>query len=236
MSECSGLVLPIFNESTWNVGVRATLYLVAMLWFFVGIAIVADTFMCSIEKITSKTKVVKIADSEQKDGTREVEVKVWNDTVANLSLLAFGTSAPEILLNVIEITGSTFVPGKLGPGTIVGSAAFNLLVITAICIIAIPKNETRKINLIPVYVVTTIFNLFSYIWLVIVLMVITPDEVTLWEAIITFMFFPALILVSYAVDKKCWCCSKKNKTSSEVEIGIGKYMYIITLSLIATRI
>jgi solute carrier family 8 (sodium/calcium exchanger) len=34
---------------------------VAMLWFFVGIAIVADTFMCSIEKITSKTKVVKIA-------------------------------------------------------------------------------------------------------------------------------------------------------------------------------
>jgi solute carrier family 8 (sodium/calcium exchanger) len=83
MSECSGLVLPIFNESTWSVGVRATLYLVAMLWFFVGIAIVADTFMCSIEKITSKTKVVKIADSEQKDGTREVEVKVWNDTVEN---------------------------------------------------------------------------------------------------------------------------------------------------------
>jgi solute carrier family 8 (sodium/calcium exchanger) len=61
---------------------------------------------------TNVTKVVKIADSEQKDGTREVEVKVWNDTVANLSLLAFGTSAPEILLNVIEITGSTFVPIK----------------------------------------------------------------------------------------------------------------------------
>jgi solute carrier family 8 (sodium/calcium exchanger) len=70
----------------------------------------------------------------------------------------------------------------------------------AICIIAIPKNEIRKIDLIPVYVVTTVFNLFSYVWLVIVLMVITPDVVTLWEAIITFMFFPALILVSYAVD------------------------------------
>jgi solute carrier family 8 (sodium/calcium exchanger) len=59
--------------------------------------------MCSIEKITSKTKVVKIADSEQKDGTREVEVKVWNDTVANLSLLAFGTSAPEILTFVLLV-------------------------------------------------------------------------------------------------------------------------------------
>ena len=227
MSECKGLLLPIFtNEESWLVGIRATLYLIAMLWCFLGIAIVADTFMCAIEKITSKTKQVKIADSDAKEGTRVVEVKVWNDTVANLSLLAFGTSAPEILLNVIEICGNTFVAGKLGPGTIVGSAAFNLLVITAICIICIPKNEIRKIELIPVYAVTSVFNLFAYVWLALVLMVITPDVVDLWEAIVTFLLFPALILVSYAVDKRC-CCSKNNKTSSEVEIGIGKLNHII---------
>lgn len=220
MSNCTALILPILDESNWHVAVRATLYLVAMLWFFLGIAIVADTFMCAIEKITSKTRIVKIADSEVKGGTRDVEVKVWNDTVANLSLLAFGTSAPEILLNVIEICGNKFVAGELGPGTIVGSAAFNLLAITAVCIICIPKNEIRRIELVPVYVVTSIFNLLSYVWLALVLMVITPNVVTLWEAIVTFLFFPMLILVSYAVDKRI-CCKRSNKTSSEVEIGIG---------------
>lgn len=221
MSNCTALILPILDESNWHVAVRAILYLVAMLWLFLGIAIVADTFMCAIEKITSKTRIVKIADSEVKEGTRDVEVKVWNDTVANLSLLAFGTSAPEILLNVIEICGNKFVAGELGPGTIVGSASFNLLAITAICVICIPKNEIRRIKLVPVYVVTSVFNLLSYVWLALVLMVITPDVVDLWEAVVTFLFFPMLILVSYAVDKR-FCCKRSNKTSSEVEIGIGK--------------
>ena len=80
--------------------------------------------------------------------------QVWNDTVANLSLLALGTSAPEILLSVIEIVGNQFVAGELGPGTIVGSAAFNLLVISAICIVAIPSSETRRIASVKVFAVT----------------------------------------------------------------------------------
>lgn len=45
-----------------------------------------------------------------------------------------GSSAPEILLSVIEVFGNNFEAGDLGPGTIVGSAAFNLFVIVAICI------------------------------------------------------------------------------------------------------
>ena len=31
---------------------------------------------------------------------------VWNDTVANLTLMALGSSAPEILLSVIELIGN----------------------------------------------------------------------------------------------------------------------------------
>ena len=63
------------------------------------------------------------------DGVAEVvKVKVWNPTIANLTLMALGSSAPEILLALIE-TISTIdkTPGELGPSTIVGSAAFNLL-------------------------------------------------------------------------------------------------------------
>ena len=76
--------------------------------------------------------------------------QVWNDTVANLSLLALGTSAPEILLSVIEVVGNQFVAGELGPGTIVGSAAFNLLVIIGVCMVSIPDGEIRRIKAIKV--------------------------------------------------------------------------------------
>ena len=47
--------------------------------------------------------------------------------MANLTLMALGSSAPEILLAVVETCALTFQAGDLGPGTIVGSAAFNLL-------------------------------------------------------------------------------------------------------------
>ena len=76
----------------------------------------------------------------------EVEVRIWNDTVANLTLMALGTSAPEILLSIIEIVGNDFTSGELGPGSIVGSAAFNLMGITAVCISAIPGTESRQIK------------------------------------------------------------------------------------------
>jgi len=64
--------------------------------------------------------------------------------------MALGSSAPEILLSCIEIVGNGFRAGELGPGTIVGSAAFNLFVITGVCIIGVPFPETRRIEAINV--------------------------------------------------------------------------------------
>jgi hypothetical protein len=49
-------------------------------------------------------------------------------------------------LNSVEIVGNNFESGALGPGTIVGSAAFNLMCISAVCIVAIPGVESRKIK------------------------------------------------------------------------------------------
>lgn len=54
--------------------------------------------------------------------------QVWNGTVANLTLMALGSSAPEILLNVVDIFKEDYYSSELGPSTIVGSAAFNLMV------------------------------------------------------------------------------------------------------------
>ena len=66
------------------------------------------------------------------------KVSVWNPTFANLTLMALGSSAPEIILNVWE-TSTTLgaTPGELGPSTIVGSAAFNFLVISGVSIYAV---------------------------------------------------------------------------------------------------
>ena len=205
-----------------------------------------------------------------------------NPVVANLSLMALGSSAPEILLNVIEITTGKFMAGDLGPSTIVGSAAFNLLVILGVCVAAITEG-TRRIEemkapapplhiplhkslhtpqLTPqripsprpcthssalphvlcgralctlsaavpqhtrvpraprppaprpacrrppspapplqVYAITAITSMFAYIWLLIMLMVWTPDRITVAEGVITFAMFWVLLFAAYAAEK-----------------------------------
>ncbi|XP_069123954.1 sodium/calcium exchanger 1-like [Argopecten irradians] len=219
--KCSnkGILLPVINEFTWSYDTRAALYFIAMLWCFLGVSIIADIFMCAIERITSKTTKVRIPDEGMPEGYRELNVKVWNDTVANLSLLALGTSAPEILLSCIEVIGNNFKAGELGPSTIVGSASFNLLVISAICISCIPDGEVRKMKYLKVFGVTSFSCIFAYVWLAIVLIGISPNKVELWEAVITLLFFPALILIAYLADRDC--CMKKEDLDSSGMVGIS---------------
>lgn len=84
----------------------------------------------------------------------EVQVRIWNDTVSNLTLMALGSSAPEILLSIIEVCAKGFEAGDLGPNTIVGSAAFNLFMIIAICVMVIPAGEVRRQKHLDVFFVT----------------------------------------------------------------------------------
>jgi hypothetical protein len=116
----------LHGTSLYNKGVLGFFYFLFLVYLFLGIAIVADIFMGAIEVITSK-EVEQVLTTD--DGVREtIKVKVWNPTIANLTLMALGSSAPEILLSVIEtVTTLEETPGELGASTIVGSAAFNLL-------------------------------------------------------------------------------------------------------------
>ena len=215
-----GLLLPLVNEYTWSVGARAFIYLIGLLWCFFAVAIIADVFMCAIERITSKTTKVRIPDKDEPEGYRELEVKVWNNTVANLSLLALGTSAPEILLSCIEIIFNNFKAGELGPGTIVGSAAFNLLVISGICVMAIPSPDTRRVADMKVFAVTAFSCIFAYVWLALVLLAITPNQVDIWEAVLTLLFFPLLILIAYLTDRNC-CMGKKGEGEPGEMVGFS---------------
>ena len=115
--------------------------------------------------------------------------------------MALGSSAPEILLSLIELLFGSFYSGDLGPSTIVGSAAFNLLVIIAVCVVAIPSTDSRRIATPRVYYITAVSSTFAYLWLVIILQGTTPDIIDLPEAILTFLFFPILVLVAFIADK-----------------------------------
>ncbi|XP_033743112.1 sodium/calcium exchanger 3-like isoform X1 [Pecten maximus] len=207
--KCSdkGLILPLTNEYTWSIGFRAFIYIVGLLYSFMGVSIIADIFMQAIETITSRTTKIKMPDPSNETGYSEVEVKTWNGTVSNLTLMALGSSAPEILLSIIEIVGNGFKSGALGPSTIVGSAAFNLMCITGVCVFSIPDGVAKRIKHVKVFAVTSIFSVFAYVWLAIILMVITPDFIDLWESIVTLLLFPIMVILAYIADKDY--CGKK---------------------------
>mmetsp|Transcript_21217 Transcript_21217/g.60010 ORF Transcript_21217/g.60010 Transcript_21217/m.60010 type:complete len:804 (-) Transcript_21217:197-2608(-) len=192
-----GLILPQGGDTEANLPdwLQAILYLLGLLWCFMGVAIIADVFMGAIEMVTSKKKRVL----NPKTG-KETTVKVWNDTVANLTLMALGSSAPEILLNVKEIFEENFYSGKLGPMTIVGSAAFNLMCILAVCVSAIPSGESRAIKDLHVYSVTAFSSIFAYLWLLFILTGPTPNCVDVTEGVMTFLFFPILVFVAFLAD------------------------------------
>jgi solute carrier family 8 (sodium/calcium exchanger) len=96
--------------------------------------------------------------------------------------MALGSSAPEILLSIIETLAQLGkCPGELGAASIVGSGAFNLLVISGVSIYAVnEKNDTlpdrdttvpvgiKKINDMGVFAITATFSLWAYIWMFIV--------------------------------------------------------------------
>ncbi|XP_068606630.1 sodium/calcium exchanger 1a [Brachionichthys hirsutus] len=179
---------------------RATVYFLGLAYLFLGVSIVADRFMASIEVITSQQRQITI----KKPGGERITttVRVWNETVSNLTLMALGSSAPEILLSVVEVCGHNFTAGQLGPNTIVGSAAFNMFVIIGLCVAVIPEGETRKVKHLRVFFVTATWSIFAYIWLYVILAVTSPGVVQIWEGLLTLSFFPICVAFAYVADRR----------------------------------
>jgi solute carrier family 8 (sodium/calcium exchanger) len=217
-----GIFFPIWPTAEDRIpdGVRAALYLAGLFWTFIGVSIVADMFMAAIETITSSEVIVSTK------GGGKITAKTWNATVANLTLMALGSSAPEILLSVIEILANNYYIGELGPSTIVGSAAFNLLVISAVCVVSIAPDDKRIISEYNVFGITAFASIFAYVWLLIILVLWTPNVVTVPEAVITFLFFPFLVWAAYRADAKQWPFGQLSSGKHPVfvlEIGSSKF-------------
>ncbi|XP_048085983.1 LOW QUALITY PROTEIN: solute carrier family 8 member 4a [Alosa alosa] len=194
-----GVVLPVWNPQNPAVGdkvARAIVYFVALIYMFMGMSIIADRFMSSIEVITSQEKEITI--KRPNGETTTATVRIWNETVSNLTLMALGSSAPEILLSVIEVIHHVFY--------IYLTSAFNMFVIIgtigAAFNIAQPDGAGAKIKHLRVFFVTAAWSIFAYIWLYLILAVISPGVVDVWEAVLTFLFFPVCVLQAWVADRR----------------------------------
>jgi len=211
-------------------GLLSVAYCVTLIYLFLGIGIISDIFMSAIEKITSKKSVIEHTLENGKVFT--TEVNFWNPTVANLTLMALGSSAPEILLSVIETMGGLGnCPGELGASTIVGSAAFNLLVISGVSIYAVSEENDiaedrdmttnkgiKKINDMGVFAITGISSLWAYIWLFIV---VGDNAVQPYEAWLTIIMFFVLIVMAFGADK--YNASKQGDDIGEQERALNEF-------------
>lgn len=121
----------------------------------------------------------------------------------------------------------------MGASTIVGSAAFNLLVISAVSIYAVSKdNDTdperdadvplgvKKIYDMGVFSITATSSIFAYVWLFICLL---DQQVSVTEAWLTFAFFFILIILAFAADKYKASQAAKEDKDKEPEIPIIEY-------------
>jgi solute carrier family 8 (sodium/calcium exchanger) len=59
------------------------------------------------------------------------------------------------------------------------------------------------------------FSLIAYIWLYLVLEIISPNVVEIWEAWVTLAFFFVLCILAYIADK---CNESKMKIKTDAEL------------------
>jgi Ca2+/Na+ antiporter len=116
--------------------------------------------------------------------------------------MALGAAIPSIVLSIIQLSAINYDYGEVGARMMVGASAFNVFIIISYCVIAVPIGEIRKIEKLTVLFVTFLWMIFAYIWLCLVIIVISPGVIELWEAIVTLIFYPLSVINAYLVDKK----------------------------------
>lgn len=111
-----------------------------------------------------------------------------SDEVAGASLMAMGSSAPELAIALIALFTGGGAHSDVGIGTIVGSAVFNILVITGVS--AVVAGGLR-IHLFAVRR-DTLYYLLSIGYLA---FIFVDGEVQLWEAVLGLAAYAAYVLL-----------------------------------------
>ena len=171
-----------------------------LFYVFVGVNVLVEHLLDSITVITSAWKYVEV--HEEGPGGKVIRVAdpTWSPAMAHVTLLALGSAAPEIFLCVF----STFanidgVASSIGPISLIGSASFNLLVVSAISIICV--SEVKKVKRYCQFLATIFFSTLVYLWLFVILSVSSPGQIQLWEAVCTLLLYACLCLTIFLIDR-----------------------------------
>lgn len=91
----------LHSETSLSNGMWAFFYFIALAYCFIGLSSITARFFRSMENIVKHSR--KIVEIDPSTGTELVKYeKVWNYTIADITLLAFGTSFPQISLATID--------------------------------------------------------------------------------------------------------------------------------------
>ena len=150
--------------------------LLLMMYLFVGIAFITERMNDAISVITAK--------------------KSWNSAMVNLTLLGIGSALPEIVLCFLNtFTGQI----ELGSMALIGSASFNVPCISAVAIAFV--STSTSIKKLDVFLLSASFFCFGYLWFFVILSVLTPNYITIAEAVATLCLYPILVGFTWVVEK-----------------------------------
>jgi K+-dependent Na+/Ca+ exchanger-like protein len=109
--------------------------------------------------------------------------------VAGASLMAMGSSAPELFIAIMALLIAGGAHGDVGIGTIVGSAIFNILVITGASAVVRPAAITWRVIVRDVVMYT--------ISLALLIAAFSDGQITLWEAALFLLVYAVYIVVLF---------------------------------------
>ena len=146
------------------------------------IVIVVSVYLLSI--ITDEYFIISLDEIAQK-------LHLPNN-VAGASLMAMGSSAPELAIAIFSLFVAGGAHSDVGIGTIVGSAIFNILVITGVSAVANPAHISWK-------VITRDILMYS-VGVILLLITIYDGKVTLLEASIYLAVYAIYLIILYKWD------------------------------------
>jgi magnesium/proton exchanger len=100
LSPCDAYLL-FHGETLLPNGARAFIYTIALAYSFIGLSVITARFFKAMENIMKQSREVVTIDPHLNKPVVKHE-KVWNYTIADITLLAFGTSFPQISLATID--------------------------------------------------------------------------------------------------------------------------------------
>jgi K+-dependent Na+/Ca+ exchanger-like protein len=152
------------------------------------------------------------------------------NNVAGASLMAMGSSAPELAIAIFALFAASGSHSDVGIGTIVGSAIFNILVITGVSAVANPAHVSWK-------VITRDILMYA-IGVILLLITIWDGQITLVEASIYLLVYAVYLLILYkwdtyvkdtdvvglveeAIEKERCCQDIYHRVTAIISNGIG---------------